>query len=387
MRGFARKLFGARSETTGYVFSRPLVAIQSDDWGRVGVQDREGFARLRAKGINLGQDSYDAYSLETADDASALAAQLLRHRDSAGRPPCIVMSFCTANLDFPKMKSRGYKHIELLPLAKGLPGSWSRPGLFDAYRAGIGEGVFYPALHSLTHFCPVAIESALAENGERAALLRTFWEAETPYIFWRMPWVGYEYCNPQKHRRNFLPAQLQHTQVKKACECFAALFETSPLSACAPGYAANRDTHRAWSEAGIRIAQNGTRGRLSAPHIDHMGILHLYRTIDLEPSQGEVDVQKYVEIAGNCFSRGLPLIISTHSINFHSSIKDFRSGTLAALESVLTALEAKYPELLYVTDRDIYGIVTEGVFDSHNERITVSARQEWNPQLAHQGAL
>jgi hypothetical protein len=383
----ARKMFRTRTEAAGFVFSRPLVAIQSDDWGRVGVRDREGHESLRAKGINLGQDCYDSYSLETAEDVTTLASMLLRHRDSVGRPPCIVMSFCTANLDFPKMKSRAYRNIELLPLAKGLPGSWSRPKLFDAYRTGIDEGVFFPALHSLTHFCPVAIANVLAENGERAALLRTFWEAETPYIYWRMPWVGYEYWNPERPHAGFLSAELQQTQIKKACECFAAMFKVPPVSACAPGYEANKDTRRAWADAGIHVAQNGTESGFSAPYIDKMGMLNLHRAIELEPSHRELEVDKYLEIAGHCFSRGLPVIISTHSINFHSTIEDFRTPTLAALDSLLTALEARYPDLLYVHDQDLYGIVTEGVFASRDERVTVSARQEWKARVAHQGAM
>ena len=387
MREFVRRLLGSRTESAGFVFSRPLVAIQSDDWGRVGVRDREGYDALRAKGINLGQDCNDFYSCETAEDVTALTALLMKHRDSVGRAPSVTMNFCVANLDFAKMKSRGYQHIELLPLAKGLPGSWSRPGLFEAYRLGIREGVFYPALHGLTHFCPVAIENALAAGRERAALLRSFWEAETPYIYWRMPWVGYEYWNLEQPRSGFLSAELQRTQIQKACECFFALFKIPPLSACAAGYRANRDTCRAWSAAGIRVAQNGTGSGLNAPHIDHLGILHLYRTIDFEPSQRELDTQKYIEVAESCFSQGLPVIISMHSINYHSSIKDFRTSTIAALDRLLTALESKYPELLYVTDRDLYGIVTEGVFDGCNERIAVAARRQAQPQLAQQGAL
>jgi len=385
---FARNLFRRESEPPGFVFSRPLVAIQSDDWGRLGLRDREGYGWLRSRGIKLGEHPYDLYSFETAEDVSSVAAVLSRHRDSAKRPPCMVMSFCTANLDFKKMKAQGYRRIELLPLAEGLPGAWSRPGLLEAYRAGIRDGVFYPAMHGLTHFCPVAVENALAKGGERADLLRLFWEAETPYIYWRMPWVGYEYWNPEKPRAGFLREELQRVQISKARDCFRALFGMQPVSACAPGYFSNRDTQRIWSDMGIRVAQNGTGSGLSAPYIDNMGILHLHRTIDLEPSQRELEVEKYLQIAGTSFSRGLPVIISTHAINFHSTLKDFRTSTLVTLDLLLTALESKYPELLYVHDQDLYGIVTEGAFRSGDRKVTVSAkRQEWKARVAYQGAM
>jgi hypothetical protein len=353
----------------------------------VGIRDQRSYDSLRSKGIKLGEHPYDLYSLETAEDVTALASMLSGHRDSAGRSPCLVMNFCTANLDFNKMKAQGFKHIEVLPLARGLPGSWSRPGLLDAYRSGIRAGVFYPAMHGLTHFCPVAVENVLTRGGERMDLIHTLWQAGTPYIYWRMPWVGYEYWNPERPHAGFLSPELQRIQINKARECFVALFEKPPFSACAPGYRANRDTRRAWSEIGIRVAQNGPAAGVTAPHIDSTGTLQLSRNIDVEPSQRELEIDKYLEIAKNYFSRGLPVIISTHSINFHSTLKDFRTPTIAALHSLLTALESNYPELLYVHDEDLYGIVTEGVFATQNDRVTVSARHEWKSRSAQQGAV
>jgi len=52
-----RKSAGA---TKGLSFSRPLVLLQSDDWGRVGVRDREGYEQLRASGIHLGGNGPDS---------------------------------------------------------------------------------------------------------------------------------------------------------------------------------------------------------------------------------------------------------------------------------------------------------------------------------------
>jgi hypothetical protein len=161
-----------------------------------------------------------------------------------------------------------------------------------------------------------------------------------------------------------------------------------PASACAPGYRSNSETHRNWSEAGVRVVQNGTGSGLKAPHMDEFGLLHLYRTIDFEPSQRELDIEKYLQIAGNCFSRGLPVIISIHSINFHSSLKDFRNSTLAVFDLLLTALESKYPELLYVNDEDLYAIATQGAFRSCDKKIAVSAaHHQWKARVAYQGVL
>jgi hypothetical protein len=367
---FARNLFSSTAKPVGLSFSRPLVILQSDDWGRVGVRDHEGYELLRAQGLRLGERPYDLYTLETADDVAALASVLKKHHDSNGRTPCVVMNFCTANLDFNAMRRGNFDQLTLLPLARGLPGSWQRKGLINAYQDGIGAGVFYPALHGLTQFCPVAIENALTAEGERARLLRLLWEAEAPYIYWRMPWVGFEYWNPEKPRAGFLPPERQRELVRQGCTCFSQLFGTSPFSACAPGYRSNRHTLEAWSQAGVKIAQSGTGSGLKAPHMEEQGVLHLYRTIDFEPSQREPDIDKCLQIAGICFARGMPLIVSLHAINFHSSLKDFRTPSLAALDRLLTELEAKYPGLLYLHDRDLYEAVIKGAV--RGETISVS---------------
>jgi hypothetical protein len=358
-----------RTPAAGFVFDRPLVVMQSDDWGRVGVCDKQGYEQLRGEGILLGQHPYDFYTLETAEDVSALRGLLKRHHDSTGRSPCMVMNFVAANLDFTKSLADGAGKVHLLPVYKGLPEGWNRPGLMEAYRQGVGADVFYPALHGLSHFCRIAVDAALVRGGEHAELIKKFWKAKTPYVYWRMPWVGYEYLNPQTSE--FLDPEEQRTLIRQAAEVFARLFSHFPHSACAPGYRANADTHKAWAGLGIRVAQNGS-GTPLPPHIDEWELLHLYRTIDFEPAQRDLSVEKYLELANNCFSHGLPVVISVHAINFHSSLRNFREPTIQALDHLLTALEAKYPDLLYVHDEDIHKLVSSGKFESTHGTVRVN---------------
>lgn len=365
------KLTGRNVESPSFSFSRPLVLLHSDDWGRVGVRDKDGYEKLRTKGLRLGESPYDLYSLETAADVDALSNLLASHHDSTGRPPCLVMNFCPANLDFKKMSQGGFSKIELLPLFRGLPGRWSRPGLLDSYRAGQKKGAFFPGLQGLSYFSMFAVERALRENSERAQLLRLLWKEDTPFIHWRMPWVGYEYWHPEEPDPGFLPAEEQQALVRRGYELFLALFRTSPISAHAPGSRANSDTYQAWSQFGFRVAQKGG-GELKPPSMHPSGILEIHRIVDFEPSTREMEVEKYLEIAQLCFSRGIPFVVSMHSINFHSSIKDFRTPNLAALDRLLTALESKYPDLLYVNDSDLHSIVTKGAFRTHTGKIAVA---------------
>jgi hypothetical protein len=361
------------SAARGLRFDRPLLLFQSDDWGRVGIRDRPGWERLRAAGLALGEKPYDFYSLETAADVQALGELLKRHHDSVGRNPPFLMNFIMANVDFDRALASGGNEIPLLALSDGLPRDWQRPALFEAYGQGVQDGIFFPALHGLTHFCEKAMLRELAAEAERAELIRKMWSAQTPYIHWRMPWIGYEYWDAElQPERRFLSLNEQRSAIHRAGEIYRKLFGGRPLSACAPGYRANADTRTAWAEEGVRVVQNGPGGS-KAPYLDEHGMLHTFRTIEIEPAIHHCELQSVMRDVAGCFDSGLPAVISIHSINFHSTIRDFRTQTLALLDDFLSAIEEKYPRVLYLHDGDLFQIATEGSYRAHGATVAVGA--------------
>ena len=82
-----------------------------------------------------------------------------------------------------------------------------------------------------------------------------------------------------------------------------------------------------------------------------------------------------MQLAERCFERGIPAIVSVHSINFHSSLKDFRGPALRVLDEFLSALEAKHPNLLYVHDMNLYELVTRGKFKGPRGPVSVEVKQ------------
>jgi hypothetical protein len=283
------------------------------------------------------------------------------------------MNFAVANVDFPASAASGFREIPLKPISAGLPGRWSRPGLYDAYREGIRRGVFLPALHGTTHFCQQAVRVALTSDGERGEILRTLWRSETPYIHWRMPWVGYEYWDPEKlATERFIAEVEQERWIGWAANSFRKFFDEGAVSACAPGYRANSATHRLWTAQGIRVAQNGP-GTKRAPHFDSDGLLHTYRSLDFEPALNPgLRWEDCTKAARRWLGRGLPLIVSTHSINFHSSLAPYRHTTLPMLRDLLGGLRKAYPDLLYVNSRDLLEIVETGSYEGENGRVAVT---------------
>jgi hypothetical protein len=367
----------------GFFFDRPLLILHSDDWGRAGLRDREGFERLKAVGLALGERPYDLYTLETAADLRALSAVLGRHRDATGRPATLVMNFVVANLDIPQDPSINSMPC-LLPLADGLPAGWVRPELMEAYREGIHAGLFYPALHGISHFCRPAVERYVRDFGERGALLQALWRAGTPYIYWRMPWIGYEYWDPEQPQDSrFLSRSAQKESIGQAVGLFARAFSCLPRSACAPGYRANDDTRRAWSECGIYCAQNGPSAPMP-PHLDRHGVLQIYRNVEFEVAIDQrFSLESSLRAAEQSFSVGVPAVVSVHSINFHSTVRNFRSHTLQHLDEFLGTLKARHPDLLYVHDEDIHHMVQSGSYTSRAglNRVNVERRRFRKPAM------
>ena len=258
------------------------------------------------------------------------------------------------------------------PLTEGWPGKWHRPQLLEAYQQGVRERVFYPALHGLTHFCERAVARELDAGGERSKLVKIMWQAQTPYIHWRMPWIGYEYWDPEmRSAHRFLSLDDQRAAIMRAGGIFRDLFSSGPFSACAPGYRANANSRTAWFEAGVRVVQNGP-GKRRGPYLDENGLLSTFRTVEMEPAIERCDLAGLVAQVEQCFADGLPAVISIHSINFHSTIQDFRTPTLKLLDEFLAALERKWPDLLYVHDADLFSIATEGAYAGENGRVKVN---------------
>jgi len=62
-----------------------------------------------------------------------------------------------------------------------------------------------------------------------------------------------------------------------------------------------------------------------------------------------------------------------HSINFHSTLKNFRGPTLELLHEFLGAMERRWPDLLYVNDAEFFSIATSGAYDAESGKVSVRA--------------
>jgi len=373
----------------GFQFSRPIVLFHSDDWGLIGIRDLVGFRKLKDGGLELGDQPYDFYSLETAEDLYRLYEVLLRHRDSIGRPPCFVFNFIVSNVNFPKVTDSGFRSLELMSLDEGFPGRWQRSGLLEAYREGIQCGLIYPAFHGLTHFCLRVAERTLNDQGDRGGLLRKIYAADTPFIPERMRWISFEYRDDSGDEGSgWLDLATQQKLIQEGVGLFERIFGFFPTSACAPGYRMNQDTRRGWALMGIRVAHYGPALQM-APHFDESGLLMVHRNVPFEPALEEdhTNLLRVLNQANECFRAGRPITVCMHSVNFHSTIKNNRDQTLQHLDHFLGMLERKYEDLLYVHDDDLWQMVKTSSMEWNGHQIPIRVKKVLQPSPSLQYQL
>lgn len=344
---------------------KKIIIFESDDWGKLGMRDLEAFERLKAKGYSqLGQSDWDYYSLEIPEDLEALYTVLSRHRDAFGLPPIFTCNFIVANPDYEKIIETGFWEFHLLDLSQGFPNLWkNREQLIDKYRKGVALGLVYPGYHGLCHFL---YERWLRALQNREPDLLDCIEEQVSYIpSLRSDAFSYEYLaniNPI----SFLSLDAQEERIKKGVEAFERIFGFPPVVTIAPRYTWNWDTEKVWHKYGIKYIGAGSSQVGMVPSPGHRlgernqwGMIYLIRNVAFEARREDACQDAFTEI-DFLFRTQQPAILETHSINFLSSIKNFRKKSLEKLDQLLYLIERKYPEVVYLSSQQFGDILEKG---------------------------
>lgn len=331
---------------------RPIVLIQSDDWGRVGLPYVSSLHKLREMGYQVGENPWDSYGLETTEDMQALRVTLETARDQDGAPACIVANFILANPDLRRMVEEGYQQSHWVEVSKGFPLPWHEPGLLDAYHALINAGVFYPALHGFSHFNEsiwrAALNDADSELGRRT---RALVENDIPYLASLTPEFNFALVARHGGQEIFRSNSEQEAWVKDGVRSFIDAFGRSPVSTCAPGYRCNRTTFTQWCAAGLKVLQT-TEARF--PYMEK-GMLVLSRNVFFEPVlDADSTVEKALARAESVIQAGMPVIISSHSINYMQRHLGRAQYGRDSLSRLLTGLLDRFPNLRFANDESVW---------------------------------
>ena len=97
------------NERRGWKTDRHIVVIESDDWGSIRTSSLQALGRLKDKGVNFSDASFNRYdTLATNDDLELLMEVLSSIKDIKNNPAKITFNCCLTNPDFDKIKASNY---------------------------------------------------------------------------------------------------------------------------------------------------------------------------------------------------------------------------------------------------------------------------------------
>ena len=327
---------------------RPVILLQSDDWGRVGAPSVAVIDDLRSRHPRIGKSAWDFYGLETEEDLQKLGDTLAALRDADGRSACMTANFIMANADLGRMRSDGYKQLHLIDIADGFPPPWTE-NLLSAYRLAIKRGVFYPGLHGLTHFNIDALLDALTDTSSRGNLARDLTDRDVPYLASLTPEYNFALARRVPDER-FMNEDEQARWIEAGVRSFVQAFGFAPRTACAPGYRANSTTYRLWAKFGVETAQITGVGAL----LQLEGVDLIQRNVFFEPVLKEGNaVSAALEMARTAVARGYPIVICSHSINYISRFVGRADEARAGLRTLCENLLQLYPDARFCSEPEM----------------------------------
>ena len=301
------------------------VVLESDEWGLCAWVPDDRAHRVLSNQPAFRTEAglrYGRSTLESAEDVRLLAAELLDWRGGDGFPPVWQANTIVANPDYTRMQPPLFEFDELpLCMHPELPSRWERPGLWDAVRRAVSDGVWWAELHGLHHLPETAWVNAL-RRGESDALRAL--EQSSP--IGRAVEAGGEYDAAE-------PRERRARNVRRAVQAFRTLFGRAPTSFCPPDYRFDDWFEAEAAAIGLTTIQGKAEqaGRgwaplrrrwmgLRFPHHDGSRF-HMPPRIAFEPEgrahpDGPRGLDATFRGVHAAWARGRPAVVSSHRMNY-----------------------------------------------------------------------
>ena len=310
------------------VLLRPILVIESDDWGPGPDWHAERLAEIRQC--------------------------LARHTDAEGRPAVITLGVVLAAPDTAAMaQNRLAKYCRITlddPRCKRL---------LEQMQQGARDGVFALQLHGMEHYWPRILLHEASRDQELRAWLTG--EEFPPYELLpsalQSRWID----------GSRLPSQpLQAGEIEQGVaeevNVWRRTFGNAPCVAVPPTFVWTTEVESAWIAAGVEvIITPGVRytGRDAAGQPVSAGLpiyngqiasetaCYLVRDIYFEPERGHTVMQAMQDMTLR-FVLGRPALVETHRSNFIGKKAEF-SENLARVDELLLAASQRWPALSFLS--------------------------------------
>jgi len=359
----------------GWSTQRRIVVFESDDWGSIRMPSEQTRKEIISLGFPIQQQSFNMLdALESNDDLMELFNVLRKHKDSTGRHPVFTAVSIVANPDFEIIKESNFQQYYYEPFTETLKHYPNHDRVIELYKQGISERLFVPIFHGREHLNVQRWLKAL-QSGNKA--VRTTFEHKVTAI----------HIGPNNEFMGDFQAAFDLDNPIDLPYMAATLSEGLKLFENLWGYKSeyfvptngpfNNSLEQALADKGVKYIlserlQNEPLGYGKfKKNIHYLGMknklnqTYLTRNAAFEPAIKESklsqdSIEKCVKSIERAFRWGKPAIISTHRLNYIGYIeKDNRNKNLKLLDSLLSQIITKWPEVEFMTSVELGGLITE----------------------------
>jgi len=314
------------------VLRRPVLIIESDDWGAGPLDQVEGLQRL--------------------------AAILSAYSDRDGRHPVMTLGLVLASADTQAIQANGLTEYQRLGLDDE---RYVR--LRQSIAAGVEQNVFAIQLHGMEHYWPVALmQSASSEEAVRQWLMADeFPQTEQLPSHLQSRWV-----NAAVLPSTSLAADQITAAVSEEVDVYQSLFAKAGSVVVPPTFVWNRRVEQAWAKRGIdvlvtpgqRYEGRDAEGRIT-PSTERIfngqrsdeGLIYIVRDDYFEPSLGHTS-ERVISALKAKSSAGRPTLLETHRFNFIGT-EQKTAAAFHELEKLLARVSREFPETAFISTAEL----------------------------------
>jgi len=352
----------------GWSTKRKIVVIESDDWGSIRMSSLQNREALIQKGFPFQNQVFNLYdSLESNEDLSQLFEVLTNHKDSTGRHPVFTAVSVVANPDFEKIKIDSFQNYHYELFTETLKRYPKHDKVFDLYKRGQQERLFYPVFHGREHLNVQRWMRAL-QSGNQS--VRTTFEHGVTGVHLG---INDEFLGDFQAAFDLdNPADLgyQADVLKDGLDLFEKTWNYKPTYFVCPNGPFNNSLCKTLADNDIKYLygeriQNEPQGNGKfKKHIHYIGQKNKYNQVYLtrnaffEPvnylrySNDSIDIcLRNIELA---FRWNKPATISTHRVNYIGFIDPYnQQRNLKLLDILLTKILERWPETEFMTSVEL----------------------------------
>jgi len=314
------------------VLRRPVLIIESDDWGAGPLAQTEALQKL--------------------------SVLLSKFSDSEGRHPKVTLGMVLASADTQAIQASGLTQYQRLGLDDE-----RYVGLRESITAGVEQKVFAIQLHGMEHYWPAALmQSASSEEAVRQWLMADeFPQTEQLPSHLQSRWV-----NGAVLPSTPLEADQITAAVSDEVAVYQSLFAKADRVVVPPTFVWNRLVEQAWAKKGIdvlvtpgqRYESRDAEGCI-APSTERMfngqrseeGLIYIVRDDYFEPSLGHTS-ERVVSALKAKSSAGRPTLLETHRFNFIGT-EQKTAAAFHELEKLLARVSRDFPETAFISTAEL----------------------------------